>query len=106
MDAHTRRGMLVALVLALGQLLPGIASGAEATAPVVQKKTEATQKTEAPDKPFVDRDGDGIQDGQEHRFRRRRGAGGRGQQDGAGMQHRYRGGEGAGQGHGKGKGGP
>ena len=100
MNAHARRGTLLALLLALGQVLPSVASGAEATAPAVQKKNETTEK------PFVDRDGDGIQDGQEHRFRRRRGAGGRGQQDGAGMQHRYRGGEGAGQGHGKGKGGP
>lgn len=47
---------------------------------------------------FVDRDGDGIQDGQEHRFRRR-GSGARSSENGLGgerRQTRYRGGDGRG----------
>jgi hypothetical protein len=47
---------------------------------------------------FVDRDGDGIQDGQEHRFRRR-GSGARSSESDSGAerrQTRYRGGDGRG----------
>lgn len=66
---------------------PAAAEDASKTAAVAEKRET-----------FVDRDGDGIQDGQEHRFRRR-GASARGTENSLGgerRQTRYRGGDGRG----------
>lgn len=60
---------------------------------------QRTVDSKAGARPFVDRDGDGIVDGQEHRFRRRHHRG-QGPQRRQGEQHQY--GRGAGGGAGEG----
>jgi hypothetical protein len=52
-----------------------------------ETKTSAeAKKNEGTKKRFVDRDGDGIQDGMEHRFRRRKGFGAKSKWRGEGRQ--------------------
>jgi hypothetical protein len=72
-----RLGRFILIALCLGLAATGLR--AEPAPPSSQP--EQPQQPKDPDgdadkkEPFVDRDGDGIQDGKEHRFRRRHGKG-------------------------------
>jgi hypothetical protein len=110
---RTRSGRWGGLALLFLLAFTGVARAEGEAAPTkapekvdqaVKKEADRASKDVAPaEKPaFVDRDGDGIQDGQEHRFRHKRGGKGHGSgTEGTGKQTRYHGGQDS-DGHGKG----
>lgn len=77
---------------------PAAAAAAQPAPAVSPAVSPASASTSGEGATFVDRDGDGIQDGQEHRFRKHgKGAQGHwapGMGDGAGGMRRFRGGGG------------
>lgn len=95
------RTLSITLLLAIVLLAPSFAlaqsteapkepkAAGDATPPAQPPKNEAP-KTSGDKDVFVDRDGDGIHDGKEHRFRKQRhGKRNKGNEDGL-FQHQYR----------------
>lgn len=77
-------------VLAQSADTPKAPQGAGSDTPSAQPPADEATKPSGAGEAFVDRDGDGIHDGKEHRFRKQRhGKRNKGNEDGS-FQHQYR----------------